>query len=163
MIDALLVLTGPETLTPYQRLDRREKIAWFEQWLLRERQEEFPATEQLVDGLYLRTIVIPEGSVLTGEIHLRGHVSVVDGDITIATEDDTKRLTGHHILISKPGMKRVGWAHAKTTWTTIHATALTEIARIPETLTTRIYPEIDAGPLPFDRRPGSMEVVCHSS
>ena len=99
-----------------------------------------------VDGLYGRSIVIPAGTVLTGAPHKADHLNVCVGDITVWTEDGMKRLTGVHILPSRPGAKRVGYAHADTLWLTVHAnrTGSTEIAELeqelieaPEKLATR--------------------------
>lgn len=126
-----------------KRLDRREQIAWLEQELLREPQVECPVTERLCDGMYLREMTIPKGTVLTGKIHIREHVSVIlKGDITIVTEEGTRRIVAPCILISPPGTKRVGFAHEDTTWTTIHATPLTDLKEIPDSLTTARYADL---------------------
>lgn len=138
----ILCLTGDKSMSVLERLTRREAIAWLEQWVLREPQVELEVSERLCDGMYLRTMRIPEGKILTGKIHIREHISIVHGDITIATETGTERLTGHHILVSPAGTKRVGWAHADTTWTTIHATDLKDINAVPDSLTTSVYPDI---------------------
>ena len=37
-----------------------------------------------------------------------------------------KRLTGHHVIPSAPGAKRVGYAHADTWWTTVHVNPTNE-------------------------------------
>lgn len=72
------------------------------------------------DGLVARTILIPAGTVLTGASHKAEHLNIAHGDITVWTEAGMRRLTGHHVLPSLPGAKRVGYAHAATWWTTVH-------------------------------------------
>lgn len=124
------------------RLTMREEIAWLEQHMVREEQIDLPVTERLCDGMYVREMKIPKGTVLTGKIHIREHVSVVNGDITIVTERGIQRYTGHHVLISPAGTKRVGLAHEDTVWTTIHATPLTDLSLIPESLTSMIYEDV---------------------
>lgn len=76
---------------------------------------------QFAPGLYARTILIRAGTLLTGAAHREGHLNIAHGDITVWTEDGMKRLTGYHVLPSRPGAKRVGLAHADTYWTTVHA------------------------------------------
>jgi quercetin dioxygenase-like cupin family protein len=126
------------------RLDRREQIAWLEQSVLREPQVELSVSERLCDGMYLREMFIPKGTILTGKIHIREHVSIISrGDITIVTEQGTERYVAPQILISPPGTKRVGFAHEDTIWTTIHATPLRDLEKIPDSLTTMNYDEME--------------------
>jgi hypothetical protein len=73
-------------------------------------------------GLYAREITIPKGTVLTGKIHLFEHINIISaGDISVMTEHGIRRIKAPATIVSKPGMKRVGWAHEDTMWTTIHA------------------------------------------
>lgn len=71
-------------------------------------------------GVYCRKAFIKAGTVLTGKEHLTEHANVCVGDITVWTEQGMKRLQGMHTLVSTPGTKRVGYAHADTVWMTIH-------------------------------------------
>jgi hypothetical protein len=52
--------------------------------------------------------------------------------VSFLTEDGMKRMTGHHVLPTRAGMKRVGMAHADTVWTTIVATNLTDVSEIED-------------------------------
>ena len=73
-------------------------------------------------GLYAREITIPKGAVLTGKIHLFEHINIISkGDISVLTEHGVKRIKAPATIISQPGIKRVGYAHEETVWTTIHA------------------------------------------
>lgn len=100
------------------------------------------------DGLVARTIMIPAGTLLTGASHKAEHLNIAHGDITVWTESGMRRLSGHHVLPSLPGAKRVGFAHADTWWTTVHLNpsncqdlAALEDALVdaPQTLQTRRY------------------------
>lgn len=71
-------------------------------------------------GLVARTIFIPAGTVLTGARHRQGHINVVWGDISVATDEGVQRLVGYHVLAGKPGVERAGLAHRDTWWTSIH-------------------------------------------
>jgi hypothetical protein len=91
-------------------------------------------------GLYARQITIPAGVQLTGRIHRHEHLNIIScGDISIWTEDGAVRIRGPATLVSRPGTKRVGFAHTETVWTTIHAVSeelsrACDIARIEEEL-----------------------------
>jgi hypothetical protein len=67
------------------------------------------------------TVTIKAGTLLAGLPHKQGALNVCVGDITVWTENGRQRLTGAHILASPPGGMRVGFAHADTTWLTVHA------------------------------------------
>ena len=58
---------------------------------------------------------------MSGGIHKKGHISFVIGDVSMLTEDGRERVKGPRIVVSEPGVKRVGYAHEDTTWTTVHA------------------------------------------
>lgn len=74
------------------------------------------------DGLYAREITIPKGTLLTGKIHLFEHINIISkGDISVMTESGLKRIKAPATIISRPGIKRIGYAHSTTVWTTIHA------------------------------------------
>jgi quercetin dioxygenase-like cupin family protein len=112
----------------------REQIERLEDYILQVPQVDLQTTHALSGGVYARTIFIPEGTVLTGAAHKKDHINVMQGDITVWTEEGMKRLTGQHVLTTKAGAKRAGLAHADTWWTTICATALTDIDEIEDEL-----------------------------
>lgn len=112
-----------------------EQIYALEDAVLQMPQVDLQTTHVLSGGIYARTIFIPAGTVLTGAIHNKDHVNVLDGDITVWTEDGMKRLTGHHVLPTGAGAKRAGYAHADTTWTTLVRTEETELEAIEADIT----------------------------
>lgn len=104
----------------------RASICELEQHLLQLPQVEIVPRHYFMGGLYAREIVIPAGVCLTGKIHLEDHLNFVTGDISVETEEGMKRLTGVQMVIpSKKGMKRAGYTHAETIWTTVHITQAT--------------------------------------
>ena len=117
-------------------------------------QVQIPTEHVFSGGMYARTITIPAGIVLTGAVHTTDHLCVVNGDISVLTDNGPQRLTGLHVLATKAGAKRAGYTHAPTRWTTIcrtdaqdvHAAEAALVER-PETLQSR-NPMIGAGNLP---------------
>lgn len=78
-------------------------------------------------GLYVRTIFMPKGSIVTSKIHktrhpwflLAGHVLVRDND---GTWND---IRAPHRGITEPGTRRVIRMLEDTVWVTVHATTKT--------------------------------------
>lgn len=102
----------------------RDQIVALEQEMLAmpEHQIEIVPRHYFAHGLYAREITIPKGAVLTGKIHLFEHINIISkGDISVMTDDGVRRITAPATIVSKPGIKRVGWAHEETVWTTVHA------------------------------------------
>ena len=111
------IVGAPSLFTPAFVLDNkptRAQIERFEAQNLQRPQVELPLRHYFTPGLYAREMFIPKGTVLTGAVHKTEHLSVFVGDITVWTEEGMRRLTGAHTLTSKPGAKRVGYAHEDT-------------------------------------------------
>lgn len=105
-----------------QSVPTLQQICRLEDLIAAGEQVEIPPTHYFSDGLYAREITIPKGTVLTGKMHRGEHLNIVSkGDITVWTEDGMKRVCAPFTFISKPGTKRVGYAHEETVWTTVHA------------------------------------------
>jgi hypothetical protein len=99
-------------------------------------------------GQYARELHIPQGMLLTGKIHKHAHLNIISkGDITVWTEDGMKRIKAPATIVSKPGMKRVGYAHEDTVWTTIHATNETDLVKLEEELIAKDFSEV-----PYDEK-----------
>lgn len=96
-------------------------------------------------GVYTRTLYIPKGTVLTGRIHKHEHFNVVlTGTIEVLTEDGYRKVTAPAMFKSPAGVKRAGFAHEDTIWTTIHANPTDErnIEKLEEMLTVTSYEEL---------------------
>jgi hypothetical protein len=92
------------------------------------------------DGLYAREITIPAGCLLTGKVHKREHINIVaKGCISIVTDEGEKLVEAPCVMVSKPGTKRVGYAHEETVWVTVHATTETDVEKLELELVTDDY------------------------
>lgn len=112
-----------------------EAVRRMEDALLQLPQIDLQTTMLAHAGLCARTIFIPAGTVLTGAQTNLDNMCVVCGDITVTTDDGTRRLTGFHVLPASKGFKRAGVAHADTWWSTIWRTDLTDAEAIEEEMT----------------------------
>jgi hypothetical protein len=95
-------------------------------------------------GLYAREITIPKGTLLTGKIHMEEHLNVISqGDISVLTESGIKRIKAPAVIVSQPGIKRIGYAHEETKWITIHACTETDIEKIEDLLVVNSFAEFE--------------------
>lgn len=102
-----------------------------------------PLKHSFAEGMYVREIFIPKGMLLVSKIHKHSHpIFVLEGDISILTEDGVKRIKGPYSLISPVGAKRVGYAHADTRWVTVHKTNETNLERIEEEIIAKNFDEL---------------------
>ena len=99
------------------------KLQAIEDHLLTLPQVDPQTTHHIVDGIYLRRIIIPKGATVTGAVHLTETADImVYGDLTVVTEKGRKRITEPgSIFVSPPGLKKVAYAHEETMWITAHA------------------------------------------
>lgn len=106
----------------------RGKIIDFEEVLSRQEGAVFgdselcPLKHSFTDGIYVREIFIPAGTVLTGKIHLHAHPNfLMSGEVEVVTEyEGLQHLKGPLAMISKPGTKRALKAITDVVWITIH-------------------------------------------
>lgn len=106
-------------------LDMREQIEQFEDFLLQQPQidiSEFEIENIFCDGIYIKKAVIPRDTLLTGALHLTEHINIIiSGKIRVLTEQSVETITAPYIFISKPMVKRVGYAIQDTIWLNVHS------------------------------------------
>lgn len=110
-----------------------------------EAQIELKTTHYFAKGMYAREIFIPKGTCLTGKIHKTEHISIISkGDITVWTDEGMKRVQAPYTIVAKPGMKRVGFAHEDTVWTTFHPNQdnETDLVKLEEVLIAKTFAEV---------------------
>jgi hypothetical protein len=108
--------------------------------LLEEAMECLLETEQLQPehafehGMYVRTLSIPAGTLITSEIHRTAHVCILSqGSINVWTVGGpTVNVSAPYAFISAPGSRRVGYTLEDVVWTTIHDTDKTDITEIEQ-------------------------------
>ncbi|WP_143220696.1 MULTISPECIES: hypothetical protein [unclassified Achromobacter] len=82
-------------------------------------------------GIYAREIIIPAGALIAGKMHATDHLNILSkGEISVLTENGIERLRAPAVIPARAGMKRVGYAHEETVWTTIHGTDETDLAKL---------------------------------
>jgi hypothetical protein len=123
----------------------RDKVLQIEA-LMRESSEQIQIepVHYFARGLYAREITIPKGTLLTGKIHLFEHINIISkGDISVLTESGVKRIKAPAAIVSRPGIKRIGYAHEETVWTTIHACDEKDAEKAEKLLVVNTFEEFE--------------------
>lgn len=84
---------------------------------------ELPLVHRFTDGIYVREIFMPKGTLLTSKIHKTRHqFMVLKGEVSVLDEQGNEvRITAPHIGITEIGTRRVLYIHEDCIWATIHA------------------------------------------
>jgi len=119
----------------------REKITELEKegfdnniWMSKNKLKELnPVKHSFADGCYIREIFNPAGELLVTAIHKKEHpFFLMQGEMSILTEDGIKHLKAPYHSITKPGTKRIIYTHTDCVFVTVHATEETDVAKIEE-------------------------------
>ena len=119
----------------------REKITELEKegfdnniWMSKNKLKELnPVKHSFADGCYIREIFNPAGELLVTAIHKKEHpFFLMQGEMSILTEDGIKHLKAPYHGITKPGTKRIIYTHTDCVFVTVHATEETDVAKIEE-------------------------------
>jgi len=112
----------------------REKVMDVQDYLASMPQVELPVMHHFskiecekADKIYLRQMFIPAGTGATGFEHIDEHLFILAvGRLTITTDDGDMTIDGPRAMNTRPGIKRVVYAHEDSVIMTIHATNLSE-------------------------------------
>lgn len=106
---------------------------------------DLPLAHTFAPGAYARTIFIPRDTLLVGKIHKHAHLNMLmQGTVSVATEEGPMLLQAPKVLVSKAGTKRVVYAHEDVIWTTVHLTEETDLDKIEGEIIAKTYEEFDA-------------------
>lgn len=73
-------------------------------------------------GLYARELDIPKGAVIVGKQHAEENFFVLTrGELTVWTPTGMKRVRAPFMVVTRPGDKRVAYAHEDSTTINFHA------------------------------------------
>lgn len=88
--------------------------------------KQFPQTDietrhYFAGGIYEREIHVPQGTMITGKIHLTEHLAkLIHGVLRIISADQQDVFVGPHTFVSHPGIKRLGYADTDVVFSTFH-------------------------------------------
>lgn len=92
---------------------------------------EFRVEHEFKDGMYMRKLFIPKGSLVVGKIHKLDCLNIVaKGDISIVTESGAARVQAGYTVVSPAGIQKVGVAHEDTVFINVFRTDETDLEKI---------------------------------
>lgn len=147
----LTVLSLPVDPEALAALAPRERIVALEAAIRAQPAEglihELPVNHYIANGVYVRELLIPKGTVGTGRIHNHDHIVILIGDISVYDGlGGGQRFTGVNVFTSTRGVKRAAYAHADTRFITAHRMsnpAETDIAALEREFVTETYEDFD--------------------
>jgi hypothetical protein len=118
------------------------EILRIEKEILQMPQVDCPVKHYQVDGVYVRSMFIPAGTILTGKIHNFENIAILaQGTIRISNGTESYVISAPHVMVDKPGVKRIGYAETDVTFITVHKTVNTEIEAIEKELVSATFEE----------------------
>lgn len=89
--------------------------------MARYEQAVIPVKHILLPGLYARQIEIPADCRLIGKVQVSPHLNfVLEGDITFMVDGVVRRVGAGWQGEIPGGTKKIGYAHSRTVWMTVH-------------------------------------------
>jgi len=83
--------------------------------------EEIPITHEFADQIYIRKMIMQKGQAVAGDKHKHKHVwFLIKGKVTIKENNEVVDHIAPCYTISKPGAKRIIYAHEESVFINIH-------------------------------------------
>lgn len=120
-------------LAEFAQLSLPDKLlsAFSDMLAMSEHQLHLPVKEMVVDGMYVREVVIPKGTFLVGRIHRQASVNICSqGMMDIVSDTGCFTVKGPFTAISSPGVFKLGYAHEDTIWTNVFRTDETDLSKV---------------------------------
>jgi len=103
--------------------------------LMRGETKELEVKHTFLDGMYMRELFIPKGTVLIGKVHKLACINLVtQGDISILTETGSARVKAGFSIVSPSGLQKVGYAHEDTVFVNVFRTDETDPEKIEKAI-----------------------------
>tara|TARA_R110002020_G_scaffold1420_1_gene6426 strand:- start:2199 stop:2723 length:525 start_codon:yes stop_codon:yes gene_type:complete len=103
-----------------------------------------PVKHSFSDGIYVREMFVPKGTMLVGKIIKQTHhIFLMSGKIAIITEEGEKIMQGPCSVVAKGGTKRVGYALTDVVWINVHpnATDTQDLCKLEKQVIAKDYDE----------------------
>ena len=103
-----------------------------------------PLKHTFADGLYIREIFMPKGSLVVSFIHKQNHPSFfLEGEMSILTDaGEVKRIKAPMKVMTEIGTQRVAYMHEDCKWVCVYRTDKTEIKDAQKDVYTLNYKDL---------------------
>ena len=131
----------------------REKITQFEQAVVQhpskieDVDEVNPLRHSFADGQYIRQMSNPAGVFIVTKIHNKNHpFFLMEGEMTIFSEDGLERIFAPYQGITKAGTKRAMYTHTECIFITVHATDKLNIDDVEDEVIVKSFEDVNLLP-----------------
>ena len=108
-------------------------------------EDNFPCVHRFSLGIYCREIHIKAGHIIIGKIHKFEHLNVISqGHVTCLTEFGIEEYRAPYTFISRPGIKRVVYAHEDTIWAGFFPAETANPDDVEEKIICKTFADFDA-------------------
>ena len=102
-----------------------------------------PVKHSFADGQYIREIFNPAGLFLVTKIHNQSHpFFLMEGDMSIITEEGVNRIKAPYHGITLAGTKRIIFTHAPCKFITVHSTNSLNVEQIENEIIATSFDEV---------------------
>jgi len=108
--------------------------------------EQFPLKHSFADQVYVRQMDMKKDTLVVGAIHNHLHVwFLLTGSLTVVTETSQEDYLAPCYVISKPGVKRVIYAHEDSIFVNIHKNPdnIKDIDQLEAVIVSKNYKEYE--------------------
>ena len=106
--------------------------------------DSMPVKSLFSNGMYVREISIPRGTLVMGKIHKHEHPNIlVKGSVVMMTEDGVETIKAPLTMVSKAGTKRFLFTLEDTIWITMHRTDKTTAFEAEDDIVTTRYEDMN--------------------
>lgn len=93
---------------------------------------DLPITNRFAPGCYAREMLLPKGVMAISKVHKTEHFFVMlAGKMSVwDAENGVQQVCAGHVGITKPGTRRIGFAHEDCRWVTFHPTDKLDVEEI---------------------------------
>ena len=90
-----------------------------------------PVKHSFADGMYIREIFMPKGTLLISKIHKKKHpYFVLKGKVQVSTEEGVVVIEAPYHGMTEPGTRRTLLVEKDTVWITVHKTEHKDLVEI---------------------------------
>jgi hypothetical protein len=97
--------------------------------------EDFDTKHRFADGMYIREIFMPAGTIVVSNIHKTTHpFTIMLGEVQVRTQHGISYLAAPYFGITTPDTRRILFMQKDTRWITYHATPLKDVEEIMDSI-----------------------------
>lgn len=105
---------------------------------LKER-DEYIVTNVIADGVLARTVLMPKGEIIVGEIHKYESINIlVKGELKVWVNGEVKHLKAPYMIKSNANTRKVAYILEDTIWTSIHRVNSENLKDIEEEIIVKV-------------------------